>query len=116
MSLKWYEQHVEEVIRQNEQLKFQLRKMQERWPSTLVVELFRGLFPDIPALNNQDVQSKDFEGVLNYYRKVVEVWLQKEKSKLDFLLTTSRSPPAKDNSILSNSKSSLIIGKTIIER
>lgn len=48
MTLKWYELHLQEVIRENEQLKFTLRKKMHSQPARVVAELFTKLFPEIP--------------------------------------------------------------------
>jgi selenocysteine lyase/cysteine desulfurase len=52
--------------------------------------LFSSLFPEIPPLDEEVVAQKGVEGVLDYYQKVVHVWLQKEKAKMDFLLASPR--------------------------
>lgn len=55
MSIKWYEEHVEAVIRENEQLKFQIKKMQKNVSSSsLLIQAFKQLFPDVPALDSND--------------------------------------------------------------
>jgi hypothetical protein len=72
------------------------------------------LFPDIPSLEEQDAHRKEFDMVLGYYRKVVDVWLQKEKTKIDFLLLSPRT--MNETSNLANSKSTLNLSKTFIER
>ncbi len=51
--------------------------------------------------------------VLDYYHKVVHVWLQKEKAKLDFLMASSRRDHHLDSS-LSNSKSTVNLNRTVI--
>jgi hypothetical protein len=78
MSIKWYEEHVESIIRENEQLKFQLKKTQKDVsPSSAVIQLFKQLFSDIPALDTEDIKNRTFSQILEYYRKVIGLWLQR---------------------------------------
>jgi hypothetical protein len=64
-------------------------------------------------LNEEVVQGRGMEGVLDYYHKVVHVWLQKEKAKLDFLMATPRRDHDQEPS-LSISKSTINLNKTVL--
>lgn len=57
-------------------MKFQIRKMQkDSSASGLLIQAFKQLFPDVPALDKNDAEQRSFSYILEYYQKVISLWL-----------------------------------------
>lgn len=43
--------------------------------SGLLIQAFKQLFPDVPALDKNDAEQRSFSYILEYYQKVISLWL-----------------------------------------